>query len=131
MHLGAVIERAEKQALLARQAQKLLELVDDSPIVPGESHEAFARGEEARVILTDAEAELKQWAPTWTLPQQSTIGPDGMAVQSPTSISGESTQKSADDLYSDPRTEGSVADTATVSETPATVGTTTKSEVAA
>jgi hypothetical protein len=108
-HLAAVLERSEKQAILAKQAQRLLILLDDSPIIPGEAHEPFSKTEEARQVLNEAEAELKQWTPSWTLPQsQSATGPDGMAMpQSATSTTGE------EDLYSDPRTEGSVADTTT------------------
>jgi hypothetical protein len=112
VHLAAVIERAEKQAILARQAQKLLLLLDDSPIVPGENHEPFARQEEARMILSDAEGELKAWNPSWEMPQQTQTGSDGMAV--PQSATTASTIDDQSDLYSDPRqieTEPSVADT--------------------
>jgi hypothetical protein len=106
-----VLERSEKQALLARQAQKLLFLLDDAPIVPGENHEPFGRTEEARLILNEAEGELRAWTPSWEMPQQTgqVTGPDGMAVpQSATSLTAGAKEE---DLYSDPRTEGSVADT--------------------
>ena len=87
-------------------------LLDDNPIVPGEGHEPFGKAEDARLILNDAENELKSWAPSWEMPQQEATGPDGMAVpqkQSAASAADES------DLYSDPRTtEGSVADTTAV-----------------
>jgi hypothetical protein len=105
-----VIERAEKQAILAKQAQKLLLLLDDSPIVPGEGHEPFTKAEEARLILSDAEGELKSWSPSWEMPQQTATGPDGMAL--PRAATTASTADESD-LYSDPRTEteASVADT--------------------
>ncbi|KIW02957.1 uncharacterized protein PV09_05621 [Verruconis gallopava] len=80
LHAAAVLERAEKQAILARQAQKLLLLLDDTPIVPGESHEPFSKNEEARQILSDAEDELKAWQPSWDLPKQTATGQDDMAV---------------------------------------------------
>jgi len=115
-HLAAVLERSEKQAILARQAQKLLLLIDDSPIVPGENHEPFAKTEEARQVLNDAEAELKQWAPTWHMPQQAATGPDGMPV--PQSATTVGTAES--DLYSDPRTEDSVVGAHSAVEAPVT-----------
>lgn len=116
VHLAAVVERAEKQAILARQAQKLLLLLDDSPIVPGEAPEPFTKAEDARLILSDAEGELKSWSSSWEMPQQTATGPDGMAV--PQSATTQSTADESD-LYSDPRTEteGSVADT-TAAEPP-------------
>ncbi|KAL1633507.1 hypothetical protein SLS56_002892 [Neofusicoccum ribis] len=63
IHLAAVIERAEKQALLAKHARRVLNLLDDSPIVPGESHAPFAHEHAGRDILNDAEDELRAWTP--------------------------------------------------------------------
>jgi Eisosome component PIL1 len=65
VHLAAVLERSEKQALLAKQAQKLIQLLDDSPIVPGQERAAFGRHEEVRDVINDAEAELRAWTPSW------------------------------------------------------------------
>lgn len=65
VHLAAVLERSEKQALLAKQAQKLVLLLDDSPIVPGQERAAFARHEEVRDVINEAEAELRSWSPSW------------------------------------------------------------------
>lgn len=65
IHLAAVLERSEKQALLARQAQKLVELLDDSPIVPGQERAPFGREEEVREVIADAERELRAWTPSW------------------------------------------------------------------
>ena len=61
IHTAAIIERAEKQILLARNARKLLNLVDDTPIVPGDSHHPFAHNESAREVLNVAEDELRGW----------------------------------------------------------------------
>jgi len=58
-HFAATIERAEKQIILAKHARRLLNLVDDTPIVPGDVHPAFAEVEAARQVLTDAEDELR------------------------------------------------------------------------
>ena len=64
LHTAAVIERAEKQILLAKQARRLLMLLDDTPIVPGDAHASFAGAEEARDILGRAEEELREWSPS-------------------------------------------------------------------
>lgn len=81
IHLAAVLERSEKQALLAKQAQKLLYLIDDTPIVPGQEHPPFKGGEQARVILSEAEGELKEWSPSWENIQTAHTGHDGMPAQ--------------------------------------------------
>jgi hypothetical protein len=59
LHFAATIERAEKQIILAKHARRLLNLVDDTPIVPGDTHPAFAETEAARVVLNDAESDLQ------------------------------------------------------------------------
>lgn len=58
-HFAATIERAEKQIILAKHARRLLNLVDDTPVVPGDTHPAFGEIEAARQVLTDAEDELR------------------------------------------------------------------------
>lgn len=63
VHFAAVIERAEKQILLARQARRMLMILDDTPIVPGDAHPAYNGTEQAREILNDAEADLREWRP--------------------------------------------------------------------
>ena len=58
------IERAEKQILLARHARRLLGLVDDTPIVPGDAHpvwEGTAQSQAARQVINDAEEDLRAW----------------------------------------------------------------------
>jgi hypothetical protein len=49
--------------MLARHARKLLNLVDDTPIVPGDAHPAFTQVDTARDVLNDAEDELRSWTP--------------------------------------------------------------------
>ncbi|KAI9653815.1 MAG: hypothetical protein M1831_005682 [Alyxoria varia] len=63
-HLAAHIERAEKQALLAKHARRILNMLDDTPIVPGDTHPTFDRQEDARRVLGDAEEDLRAWTPT-------------------------------------------------------------------
>jgi hypothetical protein len=60
-HFAATIERAEKQIILAKHARRLLNLVDDTPIVPGDTHPAFAEAEAARQVLNDAETDLQSY----------------------------------------------------------------------
>jgi hypothetical protein len=57
----AVIERAAKQTVLARHGFRMLNLLDDTPVVPGELLPPFEQEREARQILLDAEEELKNW----------------------------------------------------------------------
>ena len=61
LHTAAIIERAEKQLILAMQARRVLNLLDDTPIVPGEERAAFAEGPRAQNILSDAETALRSW----------------------------------------------------------------------
>ncbi|QSZ33610.1 hypothetical protein DSL72_005178 [Monilinia vaccinii-corymbosi] len=58
---AATIERAEKQIILARHGRRLLNLLDDTPIVPGNTRPAFEHAEQARQILNDAEDDLRDW----------------------------------------------------------------------
>jgi len=64
IHFAAVIERAEKQMLLARHGRRLLNLLDDTPVVPGDSRPAFEHGHQARQVLNDAEEDLREWTPS-------------------------------------------------------------------
>lgn len=61
IHTAAIIERAEKQILLAKNARQIVSLLDDSPVVPGDAHAPFEHGEQAREVLNNAEAELRDW----------------------------------------------------------------------
>ncbi|KAL8743315.1 MAG: hypothetical protein Q9190_004328 [Brigantiaea leucoxantha] len=64
VHSAAVIERAEKQTILARHMRRLLLLLDDTPVVPGDARPAFEHGAQARQILNDAEEDLREWQPS-------------------------------------------------------------------
>lgn len=61
LHTAAVIERAEKQILLAQQARRLINFLDDTPIVPGEERTPYTSSEHARQVLNDAEDGLRAW----------------------------------------------------------------------
>ncbi|KAI1128923.1 Eisosome component PIL1-domain-containing protein [Nemania abortiva] len=58
---AAVIERAEKQIILAKHGQRLLTLLDDSPMTPGDTRRVYEQGSAARQVLNDAEDDLKTW----------------------------------------------------------------------
>jgi len=60
---AATIERAEKQIILAKHGRRLLELLDDTPVVPGDTRVAYDAGPQARQILNDCEDDLKDWQP--------------------------------------------------------------------
>jgi hypothetical protein len=63
LHLAATIERAEKQLILARQGRRLLSLLGDMAVVPGEPRPVYENEEHARQVLEEAERELKAWQP--------------------------------------------------------------------
>ena len=64
MHFAATIERAEKQIILAKYGRRLLNCLDDTPVVPGDVRQPFLHGNDARQILNDAEQELQGWQPS-------------------------------------------------------------------
>lgn len=64
LKLAATIERAEKQIILARHGRRLLNLLDDSPLVPGDSRPEYENVDAARRILDDAEHDLRSWEPS-------------------------------------------------------------------
>ena len=63
MHFAATIERAEKQIMVARHGRRLVNLLDDTPIVPGDARPGFVYADQARQILNDAEEDLREWQP--------------------------------------------------------------------
>ncbi|KAI3342646.1 Eisosome component PIL1-domain-containing protein [Ustulina deusta] len=58
---AAVIERSEKQIILAKHGKRLLSLLDDSPVTPGDARKVYDQGGAARQVLNDAEDDLKSW----------------------------------------------------------------------
>ncbi|KAI1800416.1 putative sphingolipid long chain base-responsive protein [Daldinia bambusicola] len=58
---AAVIERAEKQIILAKHGRRLLDLLDDSPVTPGDTRQTYQNTAAARQVLNDAEDDLKSW----------------------------------------------------------------------
>jgi hypothetical protein len=58
---AATIERAEKQIILARHGRRVLALLDDAPMTPGNVRPAYEEANQARQILNDAEDDLRDW----------------------------------------------------------------------
>ncbi|QLL31735.1 hypothetical protein HG536_0B06010 [Torulaspora globosa] len=57
----SIRELAEKFALIAGYGKALLELLDDSPVTPGETRPAYDGYDASRQIIMDAEAALESW----------------------------------------------------------------------
>ncbi|AET38330.1 lipid-binding protein PIL1 Ecym_2617 [Eremothecium cymbalariae DBVPG len=57
----SLIEHSEKLALIAGYGKALLELLDDSPVTPGETRPAYDGYEASKQIIIDAEAALNEW----------------------------------------------------------------------
>ncbi|KAG9254989.1 Eisosome component PIL1-domain-containing protein [Emericellopsis atlantica] len=60
---AATIERAEKQIILAKHGRRLLNLLDDTPVVPGDTRTEYEYAGEARQVLNDVEDDLRDWRP--------------------------------------------------------------------
>ncbi|KAI4218525.1 MAG: hypothetical protein LQ349_008676 [Xanthoria aureola] len=89
LHSAAVIERGEKQILLARHMRRLVQLLDDTPLVPGDVRPAFEHSAQARQVLNDAEEDLREWQPSFDpIPSSATeMGSNLM----PASVTGDTT----------------------------------------
>jgi len=61
LELAATIERAEKQILLAKHGRRLLNLLDDSPVIPGDVRQPYEGAHQARQILSDCEEDLRNY----------------------------------------------------------------------
>ncbi|KAI9825850.1 MAG: Eisosome core component [Thelocarpon impressellum] len=57
----AMREHAEKVAIIAGFGKHLLELVDDTPVTPGETREAYDGYEASKAIIQDCEDALTNW----------------------------------------------------------------------
>lgn len=60
-HFDSMREHSEKLALIAGYGKALLELLDDSPVTPGETRPAYDGYEASRQIIVDAENSLGSW----------------------------------------------------------------------
>ncbi|BFZ57702.1 hypothetical protein PYCC9005_004755 [Savitreella phatthalungensis] len=63
LHFAAVIERSEKSLILADHGRRILELLDDTPVVPGDQPAEYRNEAAAKQVLLDAESDLQAWQP--------------------------------------------------------------------
>lgn len=59
----AVIEHSEKLAHIAGYGKALLDLLDDSPVTPGETRPSYDGYEASKQIIIDCENTLANWTP--------------------------------------------------------------------
>ncbi|OAX82216.1 sphingolipid long chain base-responsive protein PIL1 [Emergomyces africanus] len=57
----ALREHCEKLAIIAGYGKHLLELIDDTPVTPGETRNAYDGYDASRAIIQDCEDALTQW----------------------------------------------------------------------
>ncbi|KAF2863284.1 hypothetical protein K470DRAFT_254969 [Piedraia hortae CBS 480.64] len=57
----ALREHSEKMAIIAGYGKHLLELVDDTPVTPGETRDAYDGYEASKAIIQDCEDALTNW----------------------------------------------------------------------
>lgn len=57
----AIREHSEKLAIIAGFGKHLLELVDDTPVTPGETRNAYDGYEASKAIIQDCEDALTNW----------------------------------------------------------------------
>ena len=57
----ALREHSEKMAIIAGYGKHLLELVDDTPVTPGETRNAYDGYEASKAIIQDCEDALTNW----------------------------------------------------------------------
>ncbi|CRK43337.1 hypothetical protein BN1723_016162, partial [Verticillium longisporum] len=57
----ALREHCEKVAIIAGYGKHLLELIDDTPVTPGETRQAYDGYEASKAIIQDCEDSLTSW----------------------------------------------------------------------
>ncbi len=60
-HFDAMREHSEKVAIIAGYGKHLLELIDDTPVTPGETRPAYDGYEASKAIIQDCEDSLTNW----------------------------------------------------------------------
>lgn len=87
LHFAATIERAEKQIILAKYGRRLLNYLDDTPVVPGDVRQPFAHANDARQVLNDAEQELQMWQPNLeTVHKSNALGANLMPTEAQSTV---------------------------------------------
>lgn len=60
----AMREHSEKIAIIAGYGKHLLELIDDTPVTPGETRQAYDGYDASKAIIQDCEDSLSNWVPS-------------------------------------------------------------------
>ncbi|CAB16733.1 meiotic eisosome BAR domain protein Pil2 [Schizosaccharomyces pombe] len=81
LHIGTLLEHSEKVAILCGYAKKILDLLDDTPIVPGEPRPIYDGYNITRDYIVEAERELANWQNPFQTPEPLT-DIDGLPSQS-------------------------------------------------
>jgi len=132
---AATIERAEKQIILARHGRRLLNLIDDTPVVPGDMRAPYEYTNQARQILNDAEDDLRDWQPELEdVPSNATLEnnlmPSSVSQHQQESVAGDETM-----IRTEPDqsriSSGTSVTTGPGAYAPSDVGTVATSQVAA
>lgn len=116
---SATIERAEKQILLAKHGRRLLQLLDDAPVAPGDTRAEYPHAQQARQILNDAEDDLRDWQPQAdefgvAPPQQEPLlrqgtGGSGKGLKGKAKMTDEESSLAGQDLDREDRVEDSIS----------------------
>lgn len=78
MHFAALIERSEKNLILAEHGRRILEFLDDTPVVPGDSPAEYTHEAEAKQVLLECEEELKAYRPKAYEAQTARLAANGL-----------------------------------------------------
>ncbi|KAI5301200.1 hypothetical protein KEM55_001036 [Ascosphaera atra] len=63
-HFDSMREHSEKVAIIANYGKHLLDLIDDNPVTPGETRNAYDGYEASKAIIQDCEQALTDWVPS-------------------------------------------------------------------
>ena len=108
--------------MLARHGRRLLNLLDDTPVVPGDTRPAFEHASQARQILNDAEEDLREWTPNLEPIHSSAteMGVNLMPAQASTAATSVSGQEEGEMMMEGRGTTGSATATGQLDSLPET-----------
>lgn len=95
--------------MLARHGRRIVNLLDDTPVVPGDTRPPFEHAHQARQVLIDAEEDLRFWTPNLEpIPSAATdIGSNLMPTQASTAATSVSGQEEEQLALGERQTTGS------------------------
>ncbi|WBW73394.1 meiotic eisosome BAR domain protein Pil2 [Schizosaccharomyces osmophilus] len=81
INVGTLLEHSEKISVLCSYAKKILDLLDDTPITPGEPRPIYDGYEITKDYVLEAEREISNWQSPFVTPEPLT-DIDGLPIQS-------------------------------------------------